>query len=267
MVRRTMPGTTTETGGWRVDLLRVTDFDIPSDPIAPPGGLPPTVNLCLNLVLLRGHGRTLLVDGGFGPYTHIIPGVVEHLDERLAEAGSAREAIDTVILSHGDFDHVGGLVQGEAGGEIRPAFPNARAVCPAKVADRYRVARAGDEQEIAGPILEAWRAAGRLDEVADGHEVAPGVRLVLAEGHAPGHSVVEVGDGYVHAVDVLHHPSHLPNPEWDAGFDQDPPAGLATRMAWIERLAADGRLASFAHLDGFGRIVKDAAGARWVPAG
>ena len=266
MVHRIMRGTT-ETAGWRIDLLRVTDFDIPSDPIAPPGALGDTVRLPLNLVLLRGHGRTLLVDGGFGPYTHIIPGVVEQVDERLAEAGCSRAAIDTVILSHGDFDHVGGLVAGEAGGEIRPAFPNARVVCPAKVAERYRTARPGDEGEICGPILEAWRAEGRLDEVADGHELAPGVRLTLAEGHAPGHSVVEVGDAYVHAVDVLHHPAHVPNPAWDAGFDQDPPAGLATRQAWVERLAADGRLASFAHLDGLGRIVRDSDGGapRWEP--
>ena len=262
-----MPGSI-ETAGWTISLVRATSFDIPTEPIAPPGTIGETAHLPLNLALLRGHGRTLLVDGGFGPFTHILPGVVEDLDARLAEHGVAREDIDTVVLSHGDFDHVGGLVAGEWPDALAPAFPGARVAVARVVADRYRELDPDAEGNIATRILETVRGAGLLDELEDGAELAPGVRLVLAVGHAPGHSVVEVGEEYVHAVDVLHHAEHVPNPEWDAGFDQDPPVGLATRKAWIERLAADGRRVSFAHLEGFGRIVRDAGGvARWAPDG
>lgn len=255
-----------ETAGWAVTLLQVTELEVDSAPIAPPGALGEKVTLPLNLVLLQGHGRTLLVDGGFGPFTHIIPGVVEDLDASLAAAGCARDAIDTVVLSHGDFDHVGGLVAGEWPGALRPAFPGARVACPALVAQHYRDRDPDEEGNIATRILATVRAAGLLDEVPDGGEVAPGVRLTLAPGHAPGHSVVEVGD-YVHAVDVLHHAEHVPHPEWDAGFDQVGALALATRRAWIERLAADGRRVSFAHLVGVGRIVRDGSGPRWAPLG
>lgn len=253
-----------ETAGWKVTLLPVTDITLDSAPIAPPGTIGDQVTLPLNLVVLQGHGRTLLVDGGFGPFTHIIPGVVEDLDASLAEVGLERSAIDTVILSHGDFDHVGGVVVGDWPDGLRVAFPGARVACPVRVADHYRDLDPDAEGNIATRILATVRAAGLLDEVADGAEVAPGVRLTLADGHAPGHSVVEVGD-YVHAVDVLHHAEHLPHPEWDAGFDQDQPLGLATRKAWLAKLAADGRRVSFAHLTGFGRVVQDGAAHRWVP--
>ena len=263
MVRRIMHGSI-ETSGWKVTLLEVTTLDIESAPIAPPGTIGERVDLPLNLVLLQGHGRTLLVDGGFGPFTSIIPGVVEDVDASLAEVGVRRDEIDTVILSHGDFDHVGGIVAGEWPAALRPAFPQARVACPAVVAEHYRDRDPDEEGNIATRILATVRAAGLLDELPSGAEVAPGVRLTLAAGHAPGHSVVEVGD-YVHAVDVLHHAEHLPHPEWDEGFDQDAPAGLATRRAWLETLAADGRRVSFAHLTGFGRAERDGDAYRWAP--
>lgn len=263
MVRRIMHGSI-ETAGWSVTLLEVTAMEMDDPPIAPPGALGNPVRLPLNLVLLRGHGRTLLVDGGFGPFTDIIPGVVEDLDASLAEAGCSRGEIDTVVLSHGDFDHIGGLVAGEWPGGLRPAFPGVRVVCPAAVAEHYRDRDPDEEGNIATRILATVRAAGLLDEAADGAEIAPGVLLTLAEGHAPGHSVVELGD-YVHAVDVLHHAKHVVHPEWDSGFDQDPPAGLATRQAWIEKLATDGRRVSFSHLTGFGRVERDGGSHRWAP--
>ena len=263
MVRCSMHGSI-ETSGWTATLLEVTTIELDPAPIAPPGALGDRVVLPLNLVLLRGHGRTLLVDGGFGPFTHIIPGTVEDLDASLAAAGVSRGAIDTILLSHGDFDHIGGLAAGEWPDALVPGFPGARVACPALVAEHYRDRDPDEEGNIATRILATLRGAGLLDEVPNGAEVAPGVRLTLAAGHAPGHSVVELGD-YVHCVDVLHHEEHFPHPEWDAGFDQDASAALATRHAWIDQLAADGRRASFAHLTGFGRVERDGASHRWAP--
>ena len=263
MVSRSMHGSI-ETSGWTVTLLEVTEIELDSAPIAPPGAIGDRVMLPVNLVLLRGHGRTLLVDGGFGLFTHIIPGTVEDLDASLAAVGVSRGAIDTVVLSHGDFDHIGGLVAGDWPDALVPGFPGARVACPALTADHYRDRDPDEEDNIATRILATLRVAGLLDELPDGAEVAPGVRLTLAAGHAPGHSVVELGD-YVHCVDVLHHEQHVPHPEWDEGFDRDAPVALATRQAWIERLAADGRRVSFAHLTGFGRVERDGAAHRWAP--
>ena len=80
------------------------------------------------------------------------------------------------------------------------------------------------------------RIESRLDEVADGAEVLPGVRLVEAPGHRTGHAVVEIegGDGRrMFLSDVIHHPSHVPHPEWDCEFDSD----AARRSAHPARLA------------------------------
>ena len=263
MVRRIMLGSI-ESAGWVVTVFPVTTIDLDPAPIAPPGALGERVTLPCNLVLLRGHGRVVLIDAGFGPLTFVLPGVTEDIDARLAEAGTSRTEIDTIILSHGDFDHIGGLVIGTWPDSLVPAFPNARVAVNVAAADFVRDLPEDAADHMATRILDVIRRAGLLDEVADGDEVAPGIRLVAAPGHAPGHCVVELGD-YVHAVDVLHHVQHVPNPEWDQGFDRDPAQGLATRNAWIERLAADGRIVSFAHIEGFGRIERDGDAFRFAP--
>lgn len=263
MVRRVMHGSI-ETSGWTVTLLEVTSMVVDSAPIAPPGALGDTVTLPLNLVLLRGHGRTLLVDAGFGDFTHIIPGVVEDLDASLAAVGCSRGQIDTLVLTHGDFDHIGGAIEGTWPDAIHSAFGDARVACPAVAVEHYRMQLPDEEGNIATRILDAVHTAGLLEPTPDGGEVAPGVKLTLAAGHAPGHSVVEVGD-YVHIADVLHHTAHVAHPAWDAGFDRDQLNALATRKEWIARLARDGRRVSAAHISGFGGVQRDGDTYRWVP--
>lgn len=62
-------------------------------------GRPGTVNVSL---LVSGDGTATLVDAGF-------PGIAEHLEATLAEAGLAATAIRRVIVTHHHQDHTGGL--------------------------------------------------------------------------------------------------------------------------------------------------------------
>ena len=99
------------------------------------------------------------------------------------------------------------------------------------------------------------RLAGRLDEVADGTEVVPGVRLVEAPGHRAGHACVDIDgrDGRrVFLSDVIHHPSHVEHPEWDCEFDSDTELALRTRRDWLERLAGTGTPCAASHIAGLG---------------
>jgi glyoxylase-like metal-dependent hydrolase (beta-lactamase superfamily II) len=124
----------------------------------------------------------------------------------------------------------------------------------------------GDDQSTAPRIVAALDAAGLLDEYADGAEPAPSLRLRSAPGHRVGHSILEVGDSFVYAVDVFQHPLHVEHPEWDTAFDADPEVGLATRLALLAELADRGATVAVAHIAEPGRIERAADGFRWVPA-
>jgi glyoxylase-like metal-dependent hydrolase (beta-lactamase superfamily II) len=211
-----------------------------------------------NALLLRRHGRTLLVDAGSGPADVLWPGA-DALDEALAAAGFTAADIGEVLLTHLDFDHAGGALAGEWPDDCRPAFPR---VLVSAVDVRVKRPGEPDRWDVATRVLDLYESAGALRLVPDGGEVAPRVRLVSAPGHRPGHCVLLLGDELVYGADVLHHEEHVAHPEWDARFDADPELALATRKEWIERLAASGTPAAFSHVAGRGRI---AAGPRWEP--
>jgi glyoxylase-like metal-dependent hydrolase (beta-lactamase superfamily II) len=243
-----------DAAGYEVWLLRVGALDFEAGQVLPDRG----VSLCTNALLLRGGGETVLVDAGSGPVDVVWPGA-NRLEEALAAAGARPDGVDVLVLTHSDFDHAGGGLAGTWPDGVRPAFP--RAVVSAVDLDAWRPGKL-DEWDVGTRLIAAYEAARALEVVEDGAEARPGLRLVSAPGHRPGHCVLLVGDELVHGADLLHHESHVRHPEWDHAFDADPEQALSTRRAWIARLAETGTPVVFTHLEGLGRI---SAGPRWEP--
>jgi len=220
-----------------------------------PAGMFADADICSNVVLVRGGGRTVLIDTAAGQLDSEWEGATSNLEEALAAHGCALADVDTVVLTHLDFDHCGGA----------PDVPAERVFVTATAATW---ARALPADRAARRVLEA--VGDRLQEAADGDEVAPGIRIVEAPGHRGGHACVEIGvDGTsrVFLADVIHHPSHVEHPEWDREFDTDPETGLATRRRWLGQLAGTGALCAASHIDGWGTIEAAGGGYRWHPAG
>src|SRR5207248_287662 len=163
---------------------------------APEGVLSGTVVAPVNVLLLRGHGRTVLVDAGSGPFLSVWPGLTDDLAARL-EAEDASP--DLLVLTHFDFDHSGGLVTGSAPDALRPTFPGVPVLAPAEALAEARGADA-DEEAVSTQVVAILDAAGLLDGYDDGAEPAPGLRLRSAPGHRLGHSILEVGDSLVYVV-------------------------------------------------------------------
>jgi glyoxylase-like metal-dependent hydrolase (beta-lactamase superfamily II) len=237
---------------WDVTLIAAGSLPMRDGLMAPPGELGP-MDVTSNVVLLRGGGRVILIDTAAGEMDSEWEGATSDLAGALAPYCRLDE-IDSVVLTHLDFDHSGGA----------PDVPADRVIVTATAA---AWARSGAEDADTAPAVLA-RLGDRLVEVADGAEVAPGVRLVEAPGHRGGHACVEIaarGGRRVFLADVIHHPLHVAHPEWDREFDSDPELALRTRRDWLERLAGTGVPCAASHIVGWGTVEPGGDGLAWRP--
>lgn len=246
--------------GWTATLVAAGTIPLPGTALGPPGSMPAQVTVPSNVLLLRGHGQVILVDTSAGSLAEEWEGATDDLEGALAAHDCRLADIDMVVLTHLDFDHCGGVATGSYPDGLAPAFPRAQVVAST---DAIAWAR-----ELPPPDDVTWRClavaedAGRLVEAAYGRELAPGVTLVRTPGHRAGHAAVTVGDA-VHLGDVIHHPSHVTNPEWDREYDSDPEVALRTRLAVLEEFVDAPACAS--HISGWGSVQREGDGLAWVP--
>jgi glyoxylase-like metal-dependent hydrolase (beta-lactamase superfamily II) len=112
------------------------------------------------------------------------------LVQNLKVAGIAPEHIDTVILTHGHPDHIGGNTDDEG----KPAFPNARYVMWKGEWDFWTSGQAETklDEHVRERQLKFARKnlppiQGRLELVDRETDIAPGIRALAAPGGTPPH--------------------------------------------------------------------------------
>jgi glyoxylase-like metal-dependent hydrolase (beta-lactamase superfamily II) len=179
--------------------------------------------------LIRGGGRTILVDTGVGP-----SGGGEFLPERQGWLPGELERLgatpDLVFLTHVHVDHVGW-------NHLFDGMP--------LVAHRESIALSSERGR---PLTRATAVEGEA-------ELAPGVVAFDTPGHLPGHMSVRVGDELVIMGDVAVHPAQLARPGLVYVSDDDADRSAQTRE---QALSAHGdRILACGHFpgSGFGRIV------------
>jgi glyoxylase-like metal-dependent hydrolase (beta-lactamase superfamily II) len=131
-------------------------------------------------------------------------------------------------------------------------------------------------QEMRSSMAPAARTAldalrFQIETVDRETEIVPGVRLIPAPGHTPGHLALMVSSGGRHLLnlgDAAVHPLHLEQPELENGFDLAASTAAATRKELLERAVAEGmRLMAFHFpFPSVGRVAaREEGGWSWSP--
>ena len=213
--------------------------------------------LPVNVVLIRGAGRTVLVDAGLGPEPRtFMPGAGARLHEELARVGSSPAEVDLVVHTHLHVDHVG----------WDGTFPNARYVVPTDDWSYFMSEESLQQRPHLGDRVEPLGDAGLVVLVDGELEVATGVRVVPTPGHTPGHAMVFVeSEGSELAVlgDVVVHELQLADPDLVYFSDHDPARSASTRRRVLGQLADRGTAAILSHFHGPGRFSRNGAGFNW----
>jgi glyoxylase-like metal-dependent hydrolase (beta-lactamase superfamily II) len=199
---------------------------------------------------LRTPTNLVLIDAGVSPLPRIQPWA-EHtpLDEAFAQAGVDPSHVDTVIHTHLHADHAGGSV---ADGE--PRFPNA--VHVAHPADREHFSNAGGY--TARPAMQRLAELDMLDLDPEDRGMRPGIRLVHAPGHTPGHRCVLLTEGdetLLFTGDLLHNAVQVRRSDEPSNHDVDGPEGARSRHDLLTRAREHGWSVAVSHFGHpFGRV-------------
>ncbi len=179
------------------------------------------IELVTRCWLVKGNGRTILVDDGIGnKWSNKLRDIYKldtsraELVSSLARAGCTPGDVTDVILTHLHFDHTGGstsLVEGK----LVPAFPNAKYYVQRK---QWELSQNPTEKDRGSFMKNDYAPLmdHRVLELVDGEfEIFPGIELLVSNGHTNAQQLPKISDGkttMLFCCDLLPTTTHLPWP-------------------------------------------------------
>ena len=230
-----------------------------------------TIETPYTCLYLDTGGHRVLLDTGAGKLAPSTGRLVKNLLSENIEP----ETIDTVILTHGHPDHIGGNL--DSTGNL--TFPNARYVMSRDEWDFWTSKPDLSGLKCDDHLKQLMLQCGRdtlppirrqLDLVDGETEILQGVCMLAAPGHTPGHVAIEIssqGQVLIDAVDAMLHPIMIDRLDWYSAFDLFPDKALASRRRLLERAADNGATLMAFHFPfpGLGRVRRTKMGFSYTP--
>lgn len=203
-----------------------------------------TIDTIVQILVVQTATDVIVFDTGLGTAAGSL------LTATLRQNGVDPSLVTRVIISHWHPDHVGGIFQPD--GSL--TFPNATYHYSQQDFDFLTAALDIPElAETVTPVREGFVTIDGMSKLflyTDGQELLPGIQVIYAPGHTPGHSTFlleSAGEQLWNIVDASINTYTGPaNPTWAAGFDADAELAAATRLGIFNRLA-DERIKMFGY--------------------
>lgn len=226
----------------------------------------PEISVGYNNLLLRNGDRNILIDAGIQKPTG-------ELCLGLVELGITPNDIDTIVITHTDRDHVGGIIDDY--GKI--SFPNAKYIMLKDAWENW----SSEERRIELTRLNNWtedktqfvweilsKIKDLIQQVKSGEEFTPGMKLLSAPGHRYDHSIFEFVSSdkrLVHLSDAVVHPLFMANSKWYSTYDADPTQAIETKKKLLNLCASTNALVFASHFPfpGLGYVQQEQENWKW----
>lgn len=230
------------------------------------------VPMVMRILLVRGHGRTIVVDVGAGaghsPKNREIYAFedTENLVDLIRARGVEPAQVTDVMLTHLHFDHGAGVVEPD-GDHWKLLFPQARHHVQKSQWQHALNPNPRDRASYYEDRIRSMEARGVLDLHDGPWTLAPGFELLVFDGHTPGQQlplIQEGGSTAFYCGDLMPTHHHIPTP-YVMSYDLYPVTVMQEKTGILERASSEGWTLLFehdAHLEAC-RILRD--GKRFAP--
>lgn len=235
------------------------------------------IRMALNCLLVRGDGRTVLIDTGVGNKIPAerrqvaYPGDYGYLLESLAKLDVHPNAVDLVVNTHLHFDHCGWNTAAVHGAAIL-TFPNARYVVHRAEWEAFARPNERTRATYMAENLFPVEEAGRIELIEGEYDLTPSIRLLTTRGHTEGHVAAVLSSGGETAVyigDIAQHALQLERTAWVSAFDILPLVSMETKKRLVAEAVAANSLVISPHIPfpGAGRLRDQQGRTKFVAEG